>query len=297
MGSFTRWTSGTGIAVAAGGMLVATCPAPSMATTRLVRVPCSVTALNAAITAADTSPGLILRLAPRCVYDIQTPATAATGLPTITGDVTLLGGPGTTIRRAPAAAAFRVLDVAAGARLSLAGIAILNGSTSGLGGGIQNAGRLVLSRVTIAGNTAGSGGAIAGLAGSRTTVSRSALQQNATTGVGGGGMLNSGTAVLYATAVRYNTAPVNGGGVNTQPNGATQLIRTTVERNVSGGLGGGLSNLGNTTLSHTRVQFNRASAGGGIATGNANVLISRSIVRANIPDNCSPLNTIAGCVN
>ncbi len=41
---------------------------------------------------------------------------------------------------------------------------------------------------------------------------------------------------------------------------------------------------------------NRGSAGGGIATGNANVFLQQSIVRNNIPDNCNPLNTIPGCV-
>jgi hypothetical protein len=296
MGSFARSTSGAGIAVLTGGMVMTAVPAPATAATRVVRVPCSATALSEAITAADASASDPLRLAPHCVYDITTPATAATALPVITRDVTLLGGPGTTIRRAPAASArFRLFDVAAGASLRMADVSVLNGATSGLGGGVQNAGHLVLSQVTLTGNTAADGGAIANLAGGRATVSRSVLRANTTTGVGGGGILNAGTATIFATDIRSNTAPINGGGVNTQPSGTTQVIRTTVEHNTSGSLGGGLSNLGNTMLNRTVVRLNRGSAGGGLATANTNVLISRSLVRDNTPGNCSPRDTIAGC--
>jgi hypothetical protein len=296
MGSFARMAVGAGIAALTGGMLTAASPASATAAARVVRVPCGAAALNAAITAANSAAGRMLRLAPHCVYGITTPATAATALPLVTGDVTLVGGPGTTIRRDPAASTpFRILDVAAGARLRMAGITVLDGKTTGLGGGIQNAGRLVLSQVTLAGNTAADGGAIANLAGATATVSRSILKANTTTGVGGGGLLNSGTTTVFATAILFNTAPINGGGVNTQPSGTTQVIRTTVERNTSGSLGGGLSNLGNTMLNHTVVRLNQGSAGGGIASANTSVLLSRALVRDNTPDNCSPSGTIAGC--
>lgn len=294
MGSFARVTVGAAAAVLAGAVPVTASPA--QASSRIVRVPCDPAALAAAIIAANTPAGGVLRLAPRCLYTITTPATATTALPVITGTVTLLGGPGTTIRRDPAAAAFRILDVAAGGSLSVIGIAIFNGNTAGLGGGVQNAGRLVLSRTTLSGNRAGNGGAVANSAGARATISRSILSENATTGVGGGGVINSGVLTIFASALRLNTAPINGGGVNTQSAGTTQLIRTTVDHNTSGGLGGGISNLGTTTLNRSVVRLNRGSAGGGIATGNTNILLSRSVVRNNIPDNCSPANTISGCV-
>jgi hypothetical protein len=270
-------------------------PAPSIAAVRVVRVPCDSTALAAAITAVNAPGGGVIRLAPRCVYTIATPATAATGLPAITGDVALLGGPGTTIRRDPTAAPFRLLNVAAGARLVVVGITMLNGVTTGLGGGILNAGRLVLRRTTLSGNRAGNGGAVATIAGATTTISHSVVSLNTTTGVGGGGLLNSGLLTVFVTVIRANVAPINGGGVNTQPGGTTQLIRTMVDQNTSGGLGGGLSNLGTTTLNRTVVRSNRGSSGGGLATGNTNVLLSRSVVRDNTPDNCSPLDTVPGC--
>ncbi|HZE31401.1 MAG TPA: hypothetical protein VE198_08190, partial [Actinoallomurus sp.] len=218
----------------AGGTLIAASPAQSMASgPRVVKVPCSAAALASSITAANAVT-TVLRLTAGCTYSITTPATAATGLPTIAGEVTLVGGPRTTIRRDPAAATpFRVLDVAVGATLRLTGIAITNGSTAGLGGGIQNAGTLVLRHVTMSGNNAGNGGAVANNAGATATISRSLLNANTTTGVGGGGFLNSGTLTVFGSVVSANTAPINGGGVNTQPSGNTRIIETTVDHNTS----------------------------------------------------------------
>jgi hypothetical protein len=285
------------MAMRAGGVLLAAetliaAPAgASAAAPRVVRVPCGAGALASAITPA----GGVLRLAPHCVYDITTPATAATGLPVITGSVTLVGGPATTIRRAPAAAgAFRILDVAAGGDLRVVGIAILNGATPGLGGGVQNAGRLVLSHTTLSGDRALDGGAVANLAGATAVISRSVITGNAATSVGGG-ILNSGTLTVFAGVLEANTAPVDGGALNTQATGMSRLIGTTVEHNTAGGRGGGMSNLGTTRLDGSVVRFNRGSSGGGIATGTTRVLLSRSLVRDNMPDDCSPAGAVRDC--
>lgn len=291
MGSFARVTAGAVLTV---GTLASSSPAMAASRARLLKVPCGPAALAAAVTAANTPAGATLRLAAGCVYSITTPATAATGLPVITGNVTLLGGPRTTIRRNPSAAAFRVFDVAAGATLRVAGISIRDGSTTGLGGGVQNAGTLILRQVTLAGNTASDGGAVANIPGATATVISTLITANTATGVGGGGILNSGALTTYGTVLSADTAAVNGGGVNTQSSGRTRLVRTTVEKNTSGSLGGGISNFGTTTLDRTLVRGNRGTAGGGIASANANVTAFRSVVRANTPDDCSP-NTLPGC--
>ncbi len=154
----------------------------------------------------------VLRLSPNCVYDIITPASAADGLPVITGNVTLVGGPSTTIRRSPTAAApFRILEVAAAGTLRVVGISILNGSIAGLGGGILVNGTLVLNRTTLAGNTAGNGGAVAISAGAHADISRTVISYNSTTGVGGGGIINLGDLAVFLTRITGNNAPVNGG--------------------------------------------------------------------------------------
>jgi hypothetical protein len=265
----------------------------------VVSVPCSVSALVTAINAANSGGPSTLLLAANCTYGITIPATASDGLPLITGHVSLVGGgKNTVISRSPAAlTSFRVLDVAVGASLRVANLSIRNGNTAGLGGGIENAGSLWVSKVTFSGNRAGNGGALSNVAGATATIYDATIAENTTTGVGGGGIINSGTLTLDESSVSGNHAPINGGGLNTQGSGISHIIQSQFVHNVSGGLGGGMSNLGTTTLYGTSVRFNKGSGGGGIATGNTNVTVARSTITDNTPDNCSPLNTIQGCVS
>jgi hypothetical protein len=299
MGSFGRLSGNMAAAALAGAALTAALPAAhAQAVTGLqsITVPCSTSALAAAISTANSSGATAILLSGNCTYDITTPATAADGLPIITGRISLAGGANTVIRRSPTApTAFRILDVAAGATLSLHGISVVNGRTSGLGGGIQNAGTLVLSQATLSGNTAGNGGALANIAGATATVSDTRMSDNTTTGVGGGGVINMGALTLTGSVLSGNSAPINGGGLNTQASGTSRISQSTIVRNVSGSLGGGISNLGTTSLDGTRVELNTGSSGGGIATSNNNVTLGNSLVRYNTPDNCSPLGTIPGC--
>src|SRR6266571_3841882 len=147
-------------------------------------------------------------------------------------------------------------------------VAILNGITAGLGGGILNGGTLSVSQAKFSGNTAGNGGAIANSAAATATISATLINNNTTTGVGGGGIINSGLLTLSGSTVNANTAPINGGGLNTQAAGITRIFQTTFTNNTSGSLGGGISNLGTTSLVGSQVRLNTGSAGGGIATGN-----------------------------
>jgi len=299
MGSFVRLSGSMAAVALAGAALTAALPAAeaqAVAGLQSITVPCSTSALVAAISTANSSGAAEVVLSGNCTYDITTPATAADGLPIVTGRIILAGGANTVIRRSPTApTAFRILDVAAGATLSLHGISVLNGSTNGLGGGIQNAGTLVLSQARLSGNTAGNGGALANIAGATARVSDTRFSENTTTGVGGGGIINMGTLTLAGSILSGNSAPINGGGLNTQAAGTSRISQSTIVRNVSGSLGGGISNLGTTSLDGTRVELNRGSSGGGIATSNNNVTLGNSLVRYNTPDNCSPLGTIPGC--
>jgi len=299
MKSFARLSCTITVAALAGA--AATAPPVAQASVRgqqVIYVPCRTDALAAAISTANSHGSGILILSGQCTYDITTPATAADGLPAINADISMTGGKYTVIRRGPAAAtAFRILDVAAGGTLSLTGISIRNGDTSGFGGGIQNAGTVRLTAVSLSGNTAGNGGALANLAGAAASVSGVLITDNKTIGVGGGGIINSGMLKLSGSTVTGNSAPINGGGLNTQPPGTSRIAQSTFARNVSGGLGGGISNLGTTSLSRSTVRLNQGSSGGGIATGNSNVTLHDSVISSNTPDNCSPLNTTPGCRN
>ncbi|MEU8252289.1 hypothetical protein [Nonomuraea sp. NPDC048916] len=300
MGFLSRIIGGIGAAALAGIALVAVSPSAQAMTgpARVLIVPCDADALVAAIRAANGFGVARLLLSPHCVYNYTTANGPGDALPIITGDITLVGGLSTKIRRDPAAPdAFRVLEVASGATLRVLRISILGGSTAGLGGGILNAGTVVLDRTTLAGNRGANGGAFANNPGAKATIFLSRFNANSTTGVGGGAILNSGTLTVSRSVLSGNSAPINGGGLNTQPNGVSHLIQTSLDNNTSSGLGGGISNLGTTTLDRALVTRNKGSAGGGIATGNTNVSVRNSIVRDNIPDNCSPMNTIPGCVD
>ncbi|MFB9623618.1 hypothetical protein [Nonomuraea helvata] len=279
-----------------GAMPQAAQAMPALA--KAVNVPCDPDALVTAITAANGNGAGTLLLSPDCVYNYTAATDSGDALPIITGDITLVGGSGTSIRRDPTATdAFRVLQVASGATLHVQRISILGGSTAGPGGGILNAGTVVLEQTIMAGNHAGNGGAIANSEGANATISHSVLSENSTASVGGGAIVNFGTLTVSASVVTGNSAPVNGGGLNTQSIGVSHVIRSTVTDNTSGSLGGGVSNLGTTTLDRVVVMRNKGSAGGGIATASTDVSLQRSVVRANIPDNCSPKNTIPGCVD
>jgi hypothetical protein len=109
---------------------------------------------DAFVTAIETAKGIgaaRLLLSPNCVYNYTTATATGDALPIITGDITLVGGPSTTIRRNPTApTAFRILEVASGATLHVRGISILDGSTAAIGGGILNAGTVFWTRPPLA---------------------------------------------------------------------------------------------------------------------------------------------------
>lgn len=292
--------SGGLVAVAlAGAAVVATAP---VAEAQTIVVPCSTPALVNAINTANTRATATLRLSANCTYNITTPATVIDGLPVITRNLTIVGGPRTTIRRDPSVAAiFRVFEVAAGARLSVAGIFILNGNSGAAssGGGIltNTNSILVLDRVTMAGNAASAGGAVAIVAG-RAAISRSVFTANSAINFGGGAIFAIGPSILNlaASLVNANVAPVDGGGLNIQPGATANITQSTFSINQSGSAGGGIAALGRGTLTRTLVERNHAAVGGGIA-GNSRTTLIESIVRNNVPDNCAPVNTIPGCVN
>lgn len=263
-----------------------------------VKVRCDPAALASAITDANTAGVATLKLLSKCIVAVTSPASADEAFPVISGDVTIVGKKGAVIARDPSVAGFRLFTVAPGGTLRLEKVALEQGATPGLGGAVfVNGGALSAERVTFSDNTAANGGAISVSADSTATVKRSAFVLNGTTGVGGGAILNSGTVTITRSAFANNSGPINGGAVNTQGSGTTTIVKCTVGHNRSGGLGGALSNLGTLTVVRSTIFSNVGSAGGAIATANSNVTLDHVRIEDNVPDNCSPLNTIDGCVD
>lgn len=300
MGSYIGRAAGFGAVVVTAAALTA---APSAALAlptahKQINVPCSSPALiNAVNTANALGVPTTIRIAAHCIYSVVTPGAATSALPIITGNITIVGGPSSTIRRdAAAATSFRILDVAVGGTLSVRGIFILSG-TSTTGGGIQNAGSLTLDRVTLSGNTATTiGGAVANLAGATAVINRTVINGNAAT-TNGGGVHNAGTLTVFESRLSGNNATVNGGGIHTETTGTTHLNQSTLDHNNAGTSGGGASNLGTKTIDHTLIELNHAGTSGGGVFNGGSATLTTSIVRNNTPNNCFPLNTIPGCVN
>ncbi len=184
---------------------------------------------------------------------------AASGTVTIDGGslITISGGGQT------------VFQVDNDAQAVLYGLTIEDGNagSSGSGGGITNAGTLLVSDFALLDNTAGASGG--GIDNSGTlTVSNVTFTGN-TAGAGGGGLDNEQGATLAVAGATFstNSAP-NGGGLNND--GTATIVNSTFSANAATGTGtngngGGIANSGTLTLMATVVIHNSSTlAGGGI---------------------------------
>jgi hypothetical protein len=124
-------------------------------------VPCSSSALVAAIQQANGARSAALVLSRGCNYVLTSAAAPGDGLPPVTGNLVILGTGGTTISRS-ATTAFRILDVAPGGSLTLANVTVANGSEPGTGGGILDEGSVTSYPVTCANNGQGPSGPLTG---------------------------------------------------------------------------------------------------------------------------------------
>ncbi len=307
MGSFIKTAGGVAASILVGVAPTAASAQPAQVGVPVIRVGCSSAQLSTAIAAAIAQSPAVLRLSPLCTY-----LTAAT-LNFTSGNIAIVGGPSTAIKADPAMPPGPVINVAAGATLRIRGIFVLGGRNPGNGGGINDFGTLVLNFVTLTRNETGSSGgglAVQGI-GARALVANSVLKTNTAT-MNGGAIVNTGTLTLFksrllANAVTVPTGPSGrGGGILTDTGGNTRIIQSTVSGNTSARLGGGITNSATsvTSLVNSLVVHNKASnlapgtSGGGILNENpaGGVTLTRSIVRANTPDNCAG-TPVPGCVN
>jgi hypothetical protein len=310
MGSAMR-TYG-GIATAAVMMTGVAVAQPAYAR-QTVNVPCSVSALVAAVNAANATGSGTLLLASNCNYVLTAPSGTGRGPDglLITGALRIIGGTSTHISRSAAAPQFRIIEVASGASLFLRNAFISGGltdatiPTNDTGGGILNSrGSLTIDNVTLRGNTADNGAGLSNDSGS-VLVSDTIVENNTTRagGGGGGGVYNDGTLATENSIVRLNHANTNGGGIYTGQGGRTHTFRTTISGNTAGGTaagtGGGLYNAadGRLILERTLVERNSAANGGGVFNAGitSDISLINSVIRNNTPNNCAPPGSVIGC--
>lgn len=190
---------------------------------------------------------------------------AATGDLDITGDLTITGA-GAALTFIDGGAIDRVFDVLPGAVAMLDGVTVRNGNPgpgNQTGGGISNAGTMVLSNSTVTSSTAAYGGGI--FNGGAMAVEGSLMVGNAGNGGAfsdtdglGGGIYNNGTMTVNNSTVSGNTAP----GVYWWPVA-----------------GGGIFNGGTMTVTASTISGN--TVGSGVVNFNANLIIENSTVSGN----------------
>ncbi|MFD2690475.1 right-handed parallel beta-helix repeat-containing protein [Streptomyces phyllanthi] len=269
-----------------------------------------------------------ISLWPGCRYRLTAPAepNGANGLPTITGDLTIIGS-SAAISRESTATPFRIAEVAPGGSLSLNGITLSGGSATSAvatsGGGVLTRGTLELVRSRIAGNTAsGTGGGLAVASGGRAELTGSAVSGNTgndgggvhvgpsgrltvnggylasnTSTFTGGGLANFGTTELNGMSVRDNKANTfEGGGIFTST-GPLTINSSVIRDNTAASDGGGIANFGSSLRLRGSAVYDNAAGGqgGGIFHQRGSVALTLTSVARNTPDNCAPPGSVPGC--
>ena len=287
--SIAKTAVGGGAALLLAGFLAA---APAAQASAGKTVPCKTPALIAAIKAANSSGGASINLAPWCTYRLKAASSpnaqlGDTGLPVVTSRITLTGFH-TTI--AGNNSTFRILMVTSPGKLTLNGLTITGGNTSGPGGGIFNLeGTLVLNHSRVTGNSsaggmmsmAAGGGIASGTLGTgpagTAVLNFSEVDHNTTTASAGGILNHGGTLTLNASRVDDNTAAEGGGGIASGTGGmggagSSILIMkfSLVSGNAANGGpmagAGGIANGGTASITGSVIYGNTApgGAGGGI---------------------------------
>jgi CSLREA domain-containing protein len=174
---------------------------------------------------------------------------------------------GIVIRRRSTDPDFRIFRVLLGTTVTLTNLAIRNGKTDGVGGGIVNFGTLTLANCTLAGNSAGGGGG--GIHNHGTLTLRNTTVKNTSSGIRN----RVGTLTLANSTVAGNL----GTGIS-NVTGTLALTNSTVAHNSSRGISnirGRSGGRGTATLTEVRITDN----GGGIFNDGTFMLTNSVVVR------------------
>ncbi|MEY2512083.1 MAG: hypothetical protein QOE26_2846 [Verrucomicrobiota bacterium] len=201
--------------------------------------------LRAAIMKANHFPGGgVTIVIPAATYGLTIAPTGAddelTGDLNITASMTIQGaGAATTIINANKID--RVLSLSSAPTVTITGVTLRNGSSTGTGGGINSAGSLTLNSALVSGNRSGNG-------------------------VSGGGILSQKTLILNNTVVSDNQAGGNGGGIFTTGTATVNSSFISGNLTLNGGYGGGILNNGTMTITDSLISGNQTLRGSALAT-------------------------------
>jgi hypothetical protein len=198
--------------------------------------------------------------------NVQGTIKLTTGHLAVTNDLRI-EGPGAAVVSVSGNGASRVFANALDTKLTINDLTVRRGSVADNGGGIINAGELILNRVVV--------------------------RENTTTGDhdGGGIATIAGTLTMTRCTVINNTSGRDGGGVWTDDGSITSISLSSITNNVGGANddGAGIYNEGTTTVSKSTVAQNTGTGvsffGAGIANRSGGVL---KVFHSTVHDNISP---------
>ncbi|MBR5414413.1 MAG: hypothetical protein IK105_00570 [Thermoguttaceae bacterium] len=157
------------------------------------------------------------------------------------------------------------------------------GNSASRGGGIHNSGGLTISDTSVSGNSADDGGGIYSGSSCTLTVTNSEISGN-TANNSGGGICNSGVLEITKSDVSLNSANAGGGGIYNDGEGNLKVANTVVSGN-SAGSGGGVYNSscdGPPMVVNSALFGNRAAYGGGLYnTGDGEITVINSTISGN----------------
>jgi hypothetical protein len=183
---------------------------------------------------------------------------------------TTINGPGANLLTIDAHMASRAIQINSSVTASISGVRVTGGRLVGTsGGGINNAGTLMLANsmidgnsVSILNNAGGAGGGI--LSNGALAITNCTISGNSATngGYGAGIQIASGTANVVSSMVSGNSANGAAGGIDND--GALMITDSTISNN-SGGTSGGIHSNGSLSITNSTISGNHAvDYGGGI---------------------------------
>lgn len=173
-----------------------------------------------------------------------------------------------------AAPGSRVVQIALGEteNVSIANLTLIGGSLNFSGGGIlfNGQGNLMLSEMTISGNTATFGAGLYSSSTGSLAVSNSVISGNRSYGAGGAGInvANAASVTIEDSVISNNTATFDGGGITSSVH-SLSITNTTIANNTAGRSGGGMNLAGGLLLTGSTFHSNSTGGVGG-AIGSLN---------------------------
>jgi hypothetical protein len=204
----------------------------------------------------------------------------ATGLPTITSEITIEGNGGKIAGKK--GASFRLIAVESSGDLTLSDVTVSGGSQNH-GGAIFNYGTLTINDSTITGSKAGLGGGIFNGSTAVLTIDGGTISKN--TAVYGGGVYDhSGAVSITNSTITGNKAIVDGGGIYEYA-GTLDIAYSTISKNTSGRDGAGMHNRDSAaTITYSTISGNQTGFfgyGGGIYDRSSETLVENSTISGN----------------